>query len=258
MLACRAFNGLNLLILQENKSIIHKYMDKKTNKYVAVAYKLYAIEGDSVELVEEATVEKPFQFITGFGITLDDFENAVYPLEEGGEFDIKLTKDQAYGDHLEERVLHLDKEIFSINGHFDHENIFRDAVVPLQNEDGQRFMGHVLDITDDKVVMDMNHPLSGMELNFKGKVVESREATNAEIEGMINRLSGEDCGCGCDGCGHGHDDQGHGEGCCGGHGQGGCKGHHHNHGHEGGCCGGHGEGEGGQHHKHGGCGNHRH
>jgi len=198
-------------------------MDKNINKYVAVAYKLYAIEDGKSELVEEATVEKPFQFITGFGITLDEFEKAIYPLEKDSEFDIRLAKEQAYGDYLEEHVLDLDKEIFSVNGHFDHENIFKDAMVPLQNEDGQRFMGHVLEITSDKVVMDMNHPLAGMELEFKGKVVESREATNAEIEGMVNRLSGEGCGCGCGGCDHSEEHH-HEGGCCGGHGD--CGGHH--------------------------------
>ena len=43
--------------------------------------------------------------------------------------------------YVEERILDLDKSIFSINGKFDNENIFKDAIVPLQNEDGNRFMG---------------------------------------------------------------------------------------------------------------------
>jgi len=207
-------------------------MEKKINKYVAVAYKLYAIENGESGLVEVATEEKPFQFITGFGITLDEFEKTVDALGKGDEFDLKLTTEQAYGDCLDEKVLNLDKEIFTINGHFDHGNIFKNAYVPLQNEAGKRFMGHVLDITDDKVVMDLNHPLAGMELNFKGKIIESREATNAEIEGMINRLSGEECECDCGGCGHDHAHDGK-DGCCGGHNHGGCGHHHHDHG---GCC----------------------
>lgn len=179
-------------------------MDKKANKYVAVAYKLYATADGNTELVEEATEEKPFQFITGFGITLDEFENQIYALDKDAEFDFVLSKDQAYGDYEDARVLNLDKSMFSINGHFDHDNIYKDAIVPLQNEDGNRFLGHVLEVTDDTVTMDLNHPLAGMELNFKGKVVESREATNQEIEGMMNRLSDEGCSCGCGGgCGGG-------------------------------------------------------
>ena len=210
-------------------------MENNLNKYIAVAYKLYTTKDGKTTLVEEAPEAKPFQFISGYGITLDAFEKEVVALEKGVEFDFSLTKDQAYGDYMQEHVVDLDKEIFTINGHFDHDNIFVDAVVPLQNEDGNRFFGKVLAITDDKVKIDLNHPLAGLDLNFKGHVVEHRDATKDEIQGLINRMSGEGCGCGC-----GHD---HGDGECGCHG-----GHPHGDG-ECGCHGGH-------HHGKGGCGCH--
>ena len=200
------------------------------NKYIAVAYKLYTVDNGESELVEEATDKEPFQFISGYGITLDAFEKEIAGLEKGAEFDFTLQKDDAYGDYEQEHVLDLDKEIFCINGHFDRERIYKDAIVPLQNEDGNRFLGKVVSVGNDKVRIDLNHPLAGKTLNFKGHVVESREATNEEIQGLINRMSGEGCCCG------GHHDDG---GCCGhGHGEGHCKGHHDDRE----CCGGHHEG----------------
>ena len=200
------------------------------NKYIAVAYKLYTVDNGESELVEEATDKEPFQFISGYGITLDAFEKEIAGLEKGAEFHLTLQKDEAYGDYEQEHVLDLDKEIFCINGHFDRERIYKDAIVPLQNEDGNRFLGKVVSVGNDKVRIDLNHPLAGKTLNFKGHVVESREATNEEIQGLINRMSGEGCCCG------GHHDDG---GCCGhGHGEGHCKGHHD----DGECCGGHHEG----------------
>ena len=200
------------------------------NKYIAVAYKLYTVDNGESELVEEATDKEPFQFISGYGITLDAFEKEIAGLEKGADFDFTLQKDEAYGDYEQEHVLDLDKEIFCINGHFDRERIYKDAIVPLQNEDGNRFLGKVVSVGNDKVRIDLNHPLAGKTLNFKGHVVESREATNEEIQGLINRMSGEGCCCG------GHHDDG---GCCGhGHGEGHCKGHHD----DGECCGGHHEG----------------
>ncbi|MBR1400298.1 MAG: peptidylprolyl isomerase [Prevotella sp.] len=176
------------------------------NKYMAVAYKLYASGEHTLEFIEEATTEKPFLFISGFGITLDEFEKNVINLEKGQTFNFTLTKDQAYGDYDEERVVDLEREVFSINGHFDHENVFVDAILPLQNEDGQRFFGKVMEITDTHVKIDLNHPLAGKELNFNGKVIENREATKEEIQQMLNQMSGEGCGCGCDDCGGGCDD----------------------------------------------------
>lgn len=205
-------------------------MGSNLNKYIAVAYKLYTVDNGESELVEEATDKEPFQFISGYGITLDAFEKEIAGLEKGAEFDFTLQKDEAYGDYEQEHVLDLDKEIFCINGHFDRERIYKDAIVPLQNEDGNRFLGKVVSVGNDKVRIDLNHPLAGKTLNFKGHVVESREATNEEIQGLINRMSGEGCCCG------GHHDDG---GCCGhGHGEGHCKGHHD----DGECCGGHHEG----------------
>lgn len=188
------------------------------NKYISVYYKLYTVCDGKMELVEETPEKEPFQFITGFGITLDKFEENVINLKTGDEFDFLLSKDEAYGDYDEERVLDLDRSIFCINGHFDHENIYENAIVPLQNEDGNRFYGRVLSVDEEKVKMDLNYPHAGKTLNFKGRVIESREASMGEIQAMINRMSGEGCHCGHSGGGCGGGCCGHGEheggGCC--------------------------------------------
>lgn len=175
-------------------------MDKKEYKSIAVDYKLYVIENGEKVLQEETSAGNPFRFLSGFGMTIPGFENAIAPLAIGDKFDFTLSKDDAYGDYYAERVLDLDKEMFCIDGKFDDEHIYVDAIVPLQNQDGNRFMGHVLEISDTKVKIDLNHPLAGKELNFVGSVVESREATNGEIQAMINHMTG---GGGCGGCGGG-------------------------------------------------------
>ena len=195
-------------------------MENKHNMFVAVSYTLYTVDGEKKEKIEEAPASTPFEFITGFGVTLDEFEKQIAQLDKGADFEFQLSKEQAYGDFEQERVLDLDRSIFQINGHFDHENIFEGAVVPLQNEDGNRFYGRVLEIGADKVKMDLNHPLAGKTLCFSGKVIDKREATNQEIQNLVNFLSGEHscgCGCGCDDCGGDCDDHHHDGGCGCGH-----------------------------------------
>lgn len=218
-------------------------MEQQTpNKYVTVAYELYTDNDKGIhELVEKAPIEHPFQFISGLGIALDSFESKILALAEGEAFDFVLKVDEAYGPYEQERVIELPKETFAINGRFDKDMVYPGAVLPLINADGMRFQGLVLELKDNTVIIDLNHPLAGKDLHFKGQVVTMRDATNEEIQALINH---EGCNCGGD-C----------EGGC----EGGCGGHHHEHG-EGECCGKHehGEGECCGKHEHGeGCGCHK-
>ena len=150
-------------------------------------------------LIERTTDERPFFFISGMGVTLPAFEEKVVDLAEGEEFDFELDPEQAYGLHYDERVIDLDKQIFTINGQFDAQHVQVGAIIPLQNEDGNRFNAVVKNITDEKVTCDLNHPLAGLKLNFCGQVLESREATAEEIAKMAQIISGEAGG--CDNCG---------------------------------------------------------
>ena len=175
-------------------------MEQNENKYVAVAYDLYAIDETGRHLVERAPENEPFVFLSGFGIALEAFEKELVELQTGSNFDFTLTTEQGYGLYDEERVLELDRDLFTIDGRFDRERIFIDAIVPLQNQEGDRFMARVIDIRDQVVVVDLNHPLAGKELNFQGTVVANRPATDDEIQKLIRQLTGEGCG-GCGGCG---------------------------------------------------------
>jgi len=195
-------------------------MDQK-NQYMEIAYQLYVGDEGEQELMEETTQDRPFQFITGFGVSLDAFEQQVANLEKGATFDFSIPKEQAYGEYDEERVLDLDREIFCIDGKFDKEHVYEDAVIPMQNDQGQRFYGRVAEIGDKKVKVDLNHPLAGETLHFKGSVVESRPATTKEIEALVAHLSGGCGGCGGGGC---HKDGGCGGGDCDCENEGGCGG----------------------------------
>lgn len=177
-------------------------MSNTTHRYIAVSYRLYTDGKNGKEMVEEATAERPFNFISGFGIALDAFERKLYDTQEGEDFDFTLEKEEAYGDYVQERVLDLDREIFTVDGKFDTMHIYVNAIIPLQNEDGNHFYGRVLEVGKEKVKVDLNHPLAGKTLHFIGKVLENREADEREIKTLIAQMSGSCCGSGCSGgCG---------------------------------------------------------
>ena len=154
------------------------------NKYITVAYKLYVMQDGQKTLVEEATVEHPFQFISGLGTTLERFETEITALKKGDKFEFVIPTAEAYGEYMPEGVRTVSKDMFTIDGVFDEERIFPGAVIPLQDNEGHHFYATVSEVTNDTVTVDLNHPHAGKDLTFEGEVVESRTATNEEIQEM--------------------------------------------------------------------------
>ncbi len=172
-------------------------MDSKTNYRYGVDYKLYTKKGEKEILEEETEKGQPFRFLSGFGMVLDDFEKNVTALEVGGEFDFVVPVERAYGEYDERGLIELDKELFTIDGKFDSENVAEGRIIQLQNAEGQQFPGLVVTVAE-KVKVDLNHPLAGKTLHFVGKVVEKEEASPQEIQAMVAHLTGGGCG-GCGG-----------------------------------------------------------
>ena len=190
-------------------------MDKPQNRFLSVTYQLYTVTNGEKSLEEQTSDERPFEFITGYGIALDAFEKALIGKEKGTEFDFTLQPAEAFGEYIPEGMHKLGREVFTINGKFDNEHIFPGAVITMNDTEDHQFMAKVVKIEADGVTIDTNHPLAGKALNFTGKVLENREATEEEIKKLIKMLTG-----GCQGCGGCGSHEGNcGEGCgdsCGG------------------------------------------
>jgi len=198
-------------------------MEQKENKMIILNYQLYSVENGERQLQEQTTKEHPFQFISGFGISLDALEQHVLGIEKGQEFELTLEPEQAFGAYDPECVHKLKRDIFEIDGKFDSQNIYEGAVITLTDVEGHHFMAQVAKVEDDGVTVDTNHPYAGKTLCFTGEVLENRPATDDEVTALIKHMTGG-CG-GCKGCG--------GEGSCeegkcgeGGCGEGGCGGCH--------------------------------
>lgn len=187
-------------------------MEKAPNKFMSVVYKLYTVAGGEDTLEEQTSTAHPFEFITGFGIALDAFEQQVMKLEKGSTFDFTLEPAQAFGEYAPEGAHKLSRDVFTVDGKFDVENVYEGAVITLTNTEGQQFLAKVTKIEADGVTVDTNHPLAGKTLKFTGEIFENRDATEAEIQSLIKHLTS-----GCSGCGHHCGDGGCGNGdCCNG------------------------------------------
>jgi len=172
-----------------------------TNKFVSLSYDLNVGEGEERELMERATPENPLEFIYGTNSMLEAFEKNIENLSEGDSFSFTLTPEQAYGDYDEERLVDLPKSIFEVDGKVDERVVFEGNIVPMMDTSGNRLNGAVVEVKDDIVKMDFNHPLAGETLHFSGKVLNVRDASPEEIAALFASHScgdgcGEDCDCG--------------------------------------------------------------
>ncbi len=213
------------------------------NKVVEVAYEL-EVDGKIIDVAEE---KKPLDYIQGANMLLPKFEEILEGKEAGYEFSFTLNPEEGYGEYNDDNCIELPKSAFEVNGEIKEELLKIGNIIPMLDGQEQVVRGIVSKIEDNKVTMDFNHPMAGKVLNFKGKVISVREATEKELtEGLHGEFLPHECHCGHhheDGkcCGHGKGHH-HEDGECCGHG----KGHHHE---DGECCG-HGKGH---HHEDGEC-----
>ncbi len=160
-------------------------------KVVSVTYELSINDfgGDVVETVKE---EKPLTFLFGVGNMLETFEENIKGLNPGDDFKFKIDCDNAYGKANEEAIVDLPKNIFEVEGKIPEDLLKVGNYIPMQDQEGNKLDGIVLEVSDDQVKMDFNHPLAGDDLFFKGKVVEVREPSDEELnQGHANTSAGE-------------------------------------------------------------------
>ena len=170
------------------------------DKMVSLSYDLTVTneEGEK-ELMERATQQHPLSFIFGMGTMLEAFEKNIEGLNTGDKFSFVLSPEDAYGDYFDAHVLELPKKMFEVDGKFDTERVAEGQTLPMMDARGNRMMGSVLEVKEDVILMDFNHPLAGETLHFDGEVIDVHEPTEEEIAALSQD---ENCG-GCDGSANG-------------------------------------------------------
>lgn len=177
-------------------------------KFVEFAYKVYDVDGD--KLLFEAPIDRPDVMIAGVSQeVIPALVSAMEGLKAGDRFETTLPPEAAFGPRSEENVMELDKDIFMRDGKLADE-VKVGAWLPMMTAEGFRVSGRIMEIGDDKVKMDFNHPFAGLTIRYEGEVVNVREATPEELHPVGG-------GC-CGGCGGGNC----GDGGCGDH-EGGCS-----------------------------------
>lgn len=183
-------------------------MKAEKDNVVSIIYELRkgSKEGDVVESLD---INNPLTFLFGSGGLLPKFEENLDGLKTGDNFEFLLHSEDAYGPVVENAIVSVPRHIFEVDGQIDNNLLFVGNIIPMMDSEGRRLNGKVLDILDEVVSMDFNHPMAGENLYFTGQVTDIREATEEElshghVHGSGSHCSDGNCDDGHSGCNCGH------------------------------------------------------
>lgn len=151
------------------------------NKVVAVAYEL-RVDNPEGDVVDKAERESPFTFLVGTGNVIEQFENNLKGKEAGDAFSFSIESDDAYGPVDERAIVDVPKEAFMVEGQVANDLLQEGKFLQMQDQNGNPLRGKIVNVQDNAVKMDFNHPMAGKDLFFSGEVVEVREASPEEID----------------------------------------------------------------------------
>jgi FKBP-type peptidyl-prolyl cis-trans isomerase SlyD len=135
----------------------------------------YAVSDSEGTLIDSSYDEKPMAIIQGTGYLIPGLDNALLEHQTGDQFEVDVPCDQAYGQRNENFVQTVPKELLA-----GVEDLALGSQLRATTDDGEQTV-IVIDVQDDEITVDGNHPLSGLDLSFDVEIIEVREATSEEL-----------------------------------------------------------------------------
>lgn len=108
--------------------------------------------------------KEPLEFTIGENQVIPGFENGVKEMKLNEEKTIKINPKDAYGEKNEQLIVAVPRDRFP-------PEIEVGGRLILKGPQGQQIPAQITEVKDNRVTIDLNHPLAGKELNFKVKVV---------------------------------------------------------------------------------------
>jgi FKBP-type peptidyl-prolyl cis-trans isomerase SlpA len=128
-------------------------------------------------LVESSFDDQPLSFVVGDGTLDRGLELALIGLREGDHQVLTLMPGQAFGMRDENAIQLVEKTRFP-----EGMQLKPGQIVGFSGPDGEEIAGAVLEVHDQQVKVDFNHPLAGREIVFECLIL---QVTNPESEADI-------------------------------------------------------------------------
>ncbi|MDB4946809.1 MAG: FKBP-type peptidyl-prolyl cis-trans isomerase SlyD [Labilithrix sp.] len=138
----------------------------------------YTLRDDKGEVLDSSDGDdgEPILYVHGYGMLVPGLEAALDGLEVGASKEIRVTPEEGFGERDEELVMEIEKSDFP-----DPANVTVGDEVVAESPDGEEVPMRVMEVKEESVVVDANHPLAGVTLCYSVKVKEVAAASEEEI-----------------------------------------------------------------------------
>ena len=161
-------------------------------KLVLVHYTLTENDANG-EVIESTENREPLAFISGIGMMIPAFEENLQGMKAGDKFAFAIKAGDAYGEFDENAIVQVPKTTFEDNGVIPEGLLDMGNILPMRDQDGNSFEGIVTGVDHEKVTLDFNHPMAGIDLFFSGHIHEVRDAEPEELaHGHVHDVGGHD------------------------------------------------------------------
>jgi len=148
-------------------------MQATKDKVVSIDYTLTDDDGN---MIDTSQGRGPLAYLHGAGNIIPGLETAIEGKSPGDSFTVTVAAADAYGERDPELVQPVPRDRFPGDADIEVGSQFQ-----AHTPEGTRTIT-VVDVRDDEVVIDANHPLAGKPLTFNIQVVNVRDADPAELQ----------------------------------------------------------------------------
>ena len=141
-------------------------------KVVTLHYTLTDNDGKVIDKSEDGS----FAYLHGASNIIPGLEDALTGKSAGEEMSVSVSPEQAYGVRDEAMLQQVPKNMFE-----DDSQIAVGTQFHAQGPNGEMLVVTVMEVEDEHVLVDGNHPLAGETLHYDITVIDVRDATEEEI-----------------------------------------------------------------------------
>lgn len=135
----------------------------------------YTLKDDDGNILDTSDGKDPLAYLHGANNIIVGLENALTGKKPGETLNVRIEPSEAYGEKDEAKKQVLDRSMFG-----EHE-VQIGQQFHAADPEGNSIVVTVTNIDGDEIVIDGNHPLAGITLNFDVEIMEIRDASEEEV-----------------------------------------------------------------------------